>query len=252
MAIFLSHRTLSTLPAPPADPSSIIPGGQPGAAALAYLATDLNANEYTWNVNVVGGTHLTIMIRDKNGEIAYSAPITVSSYMPPAPQANTTGPGRWQRHVPHCCPFVGCFHSPRRFVGRQSPREFVGRQPSRRFVGCRAHWLVWRLGLFGRFGLQVGPCCRVVGPRRLFCPRPGRPSRRRRRWRWCRSPLLSTLSPSHSRCNVAFFSRRWRCLHALHNTPTLPRPGVGPQLDNCSVYSQSLMSLLLFSDFCWF
>ncbi|CAK9785497.1 hypothetical protein CC85DRAFT_286666 [Cutaneotrichosporon oleaginosum] len=58
---------------------SIIPGGQPGAAALKDLDTNLNVMQYTWNTDVVGGTHLTFKIVDKNGDIAYSAPITVQA-----------------------------------------------------------------------------------------------------------------------------------------------------------------------------
>lgn len=73
------HRTD---PSTNTDPSSIIPGGQTGAAALKDLETNLNVMQYTWNTDVVGGTHLTFKIVDKNGDISYSAPITVRS--PPA------------------------------------------------------------------------------------------------------------------------------------------------------------------------
>ncbi|GMK59873.1 hypothetical protein CspeluHIS016_0900900 [Cutaneotrichosporon spelunceum] len=58
---------------------SIIPGGQPGAAVIKDIDTNLNVMQYTWNTDVVGGTHLTFKIVDKDGNIAYSAPITVQA-----------------------------------------------------------------------------------------------------------------------------------------------------------------------------
>lgn len=75
------------MPLPPLDsnlltftpnPSSIIPGGQVGAAALKDLQTAANGNSYTWITDVVGGTYLTFKLVDKDGNIAYSAPLTVS------------------------------------------------------------------------------------------------------------------------------------------------------------------------------
>ncbi|BEI86055.1 hypothetical protein CcaverHIS002_0603420 [Cutaneotrichosporon cavernicola] len=58
---------------------SIIPGGQTGAAALQDINNNIDVMAYTWNTNVVGGTYLTFKLVDKNGDIAYSAPLTVQA-----------------------------------------------------------------------------------------------------------------------------------------------------------------------------
>jgi len=57
--------------------SDIIPGGQVSAAALEELATGLNDNTYTWNVNLAAQTSITVKITDSKGTIAYSSLETI-------------------------------------------------------------------------------------------------------------------------------------------------------------------------------
>ncbi|KAF8699081.1 hypothetical protein RHS03_07332, partial [Rhizoctonia solani] len=61
---------------------SVIPGGQPGAAALHDFGLQPEgATTLTWVVDQPAGTDITIQIKDKNGAVAYSAttPIQNSS-----------------------------------------------------------------------------------------------------------------------------------------------------------------------------
>ncbi|KAL5634738.1 hypothetical protein ACGC1H_002692 [Rhizoctonia solani] len=55
---------------------SIIPGGQPGAAALVDFGQQTGSS-LTWNVNLAAGTSITFQLRDSTGAVAYSAPATV-------------------------------------------------------------------------------------------------------------------------------------------------------------------------------
>ncbi|CAE6392940.1 unnamed protein product [Rhizoctonia solani] len=55
---------------------SIIPGGQPGAAALVDFGSQTGSS-LTWTVNIAAGTSLTFQLRDSTGAVAYSSPISV-------------------------------------------------------------------------------------------------------------------------------------------------------------------------------
>ncbi|KAG9089115.1 hypothetical protein FRC06_001713 [Ceratobasidium sp. 370] len=55
---------------------SIIPGGQPGAAALKDFGQQ-TGNSLTWNVDIPAGTSITLQLRDSTGVVAYSAPTTI-------------------------------------------------------------------------------------------------------------------------------------------------------------------------------
>ncbi|KAG9128089.1 hypothetical protein FRC07_004983 [Ceratobasidium sp. 392] len=57
---------------------SIIPGGQPGAAALHDFGQQ-SGNSLTWTVNIAAGTQITFQVRDSSGAVAYSAPSTIQS-----------------------------------------------------------------------------------------------------------------------------------------------------------------------------
>ncbi|TFK40370.1 hypothetical protein BDQ12DRAFT_772610 [Crucibulum laeve] len=54
---------------------SILPGNQPGAAALVDLGRQ-DGNSVTWTVNVAAGTSLGLTIRDSSGATAQSAAFT--------------------------------------------------------------------------------------------------------------------------------------------------------------------------------
>jgi len=55
---------------------SVIPGGQPSAAALQTFDTQ-NGNSLTWKVNQAAGTKLTFSVKDTTGAVAYSDIVTV-------------------------------------------------------------------------------------------------------------------------------------------------------------------------------
>ncbi|KAJ1307767.1 hypothetical protein OPQ81_001854 [Rhizoctonia solani] len=57
---------------------SIIPGGQPGAAALQDFGQQTGSS-LTWTVNIAAGTSITFQLRDSTGAVAYSAPTTIQS-----------------------------------------------------------------------------------------------------------------------------------------------------------------------------
>lgn len=59
--------------------SSVIPGGDVSAAALEYLESSTTSSSYTWTVNLVGGTYVTIKVTDSTGSNVYSAPLTIQS-----------------------------------------------------------------------------------------------------------------------------------------------------------------------------
>lgn len=55
---------------------SIIPGGQPSAAALQNLPTQ-DGTSYTWMVDVPAGTSITVKVVDSTGDVNYSDQITI-------------------------------------------------------------------------------------------------------------------------------------------------------------------------------
>jgi len=55
---------------------SILPGGQPGAAAVEDFGQQ-NGTSLTWNANVAAGTSLGLTLRDSTGATAESAAFTV-------------------------------------------------------------------------------------------------------------------------------------------------------------------------------
>ncbi|KAH7341549.1 hypothetical protein B0J17DRAFT_647074 [Rhizoctonia solani] len=57
---------------------SIIPGGQPGAAALQDFGQQ-TGQSLTWTVNIAAGTSITFQLRDSTGAVAYSSPISVQA-----------------------------------------------------------------------------------------------------------------------------------------------------------------------------
>ncbi|KAG8702899.1 hypothetical protein FRC09_004475 [Ceratobasidium sp. 395] len=57
---------------------SIIPGGQPGAAALKDFGQQ-TGNSLTWKVDMPAGQSITMQVRDSAGAVAYSAPATIQS-----------------------------------------------------------------------------------------------------------------------------------------------------------------------------
>ncbi|CAE6429646.1 unnamed protein product [Rhizoctonia solani] len=57
---------------------SIIPGGQPGAAALQDFGQQAGSS-LTWTVNIAAGTSITFQLRDSTGAVAYSSPISVQA-----------------------------------------------------------------------------------------------------------------------------------------------------------------------------
>ncbi|KAH8118063.1 hypothetical protein DFH11DRAFT_1541308 [Phellopilus nigrolimitatus] len=57
---------------------SVLPGGQPSAAALVTFP-ETNSTSTTWNVNVASGTSIGLTLRDSTGATAQSAPVTVQS-----------------------------------------------------------------------------------------------------------------------------------------------------------------------------
>ncbi|KAG8793551.1 hypothetical protein FRC12_002421 [Ceratobasidium sp. 428] len=57
---------------------SIIPGGQPGAAALHDFGQQ-TGNSLTWNVNIPAGQQITFQCRDSQGKVGYSAPANIQS-----------------------------------------------------------------------------------------------------------------------------------------------------------------------------
>ncbi|KAF8910669.1 hypothetical protein CPB84DRAFT_1743490 [Gymnopilus junonius] len=57
---------------------SIVPGNQPGAAALFDFGQQ-NGNSITWTVNVTAGTTLGLDLRDNTGTLAQSASFTIQS-----------------------------------------------------------------------------------------------------------------------------------------------------------------------------
>ncbi|PPQ69323.1 hypothetical protein CVT25_005924 [Psilocybe cyanescens] len=58
--------------------SSILPGGQPGAAALLDFGQQTGTS-LTWTVNITAGTSLGLVLRDSTGTVSQSAPFTVQS-----------------------------------------------------------------------------------------------------------------------------------------------------------------------------
>ncbi|WOO81654.1 uncharacterized protein LOC62_03G005177 [Vanrija pseudolonga] len=56
---------------------SAIPAGQTGAAAIANIAEGINANQFSWTVNLPVNTALTLKLVDATGNTAYTSPLTV-------------------------------------------------------------------------------------------------------------------------------------------------------------------------------
>ncbi|GAA96033.1 uncharacterized protein L969DRAFT_96755 [Mixia osmundae IAM 14324] len=56
---------------------SVIPGGQPSAAALESFPTQTAAGTYTWTVDLPVGTSCSLEIRDSTGAINYSQKFTI-------------------------------------------------------------------------------------------------------------------------------------------------------------------------------
>ncbi|KAG5637162.1 hypothetical protein H0H81_005565 [Sphagnurus paluster] len=56
---------------------SILPGNQPGAAALQTFPSS-SATSLTWNVNIAVGTSIGLSLRDSTGAVAQSAPFTIN------------------------------------------------------------------------------------------------------------------------------------------------------------------------------
>ncbi|KZO91561.1 hypothetical protein CALVIDRAFT_558083 [Calocera viscosa TUFC12733] len=58
---------------------SVLPGGQTSATALESFPTQTGTS-YTWpKVDIQGGTSITIQIRDGQGNIQYSSPVTIQA-----------------------------------------------------------------------------------------------------------------------------------------------------------------------------
>ncbi|WRT67183.1 uncharacterized protein IL334_004149 [Kwoniella shivajii] len=57
---------------------SILPGGQPSAAALENLP-NADTSPVTWTVDIASGTNITIKITDGSGNIAYSSAVVVQA-----------------------------------------------------------------------------------------------------------------------------------------------------------------------------
>lgn len=60
-------------------PSAVIPGGQPSAPALQTLADNTQDQTYVWTVSLAAGTSVTLRLTDANGDIKYSAPVTIQA-----------------------------------------------------------------------------------------------------------------------------------------------------------------------------
>ncbi|KAH8924107.1 hypothetical protein BT69DRAFT_1280885, partial [Atractiella rhizophila] len=56
---------------------SVIPGGQPSAAALVQFPDQTAAGSITWTVNIAAGTAITFAIRDGDGSTNYSDQLTI-------------------------------------------------------------------------------------------------------------------------------------------------------------------------------
>ncbi|KAF8339836.1 uncharacterized protein EI90DRAFT_3037941, partial [Cantharellus anzutake] len=57
---------------------SAIPGGQPGSAPIEDIITSSDQS-YSWLCNLAQGTYITLQIRDTQGNLQYSSPITVQN-----------------------------------------------------------------------------------------------------------------------------------------------------------------------------
>ncbi|RDB26383.1 hypothetical protein Hypma_006512 [Hypsizygus marmoreus] len=57
---------------------SAIPAGQPSAAAVKTFPTQ-NGNSFTWNVDLAGGTSITLSLKDSTGAQAFSDIVTIVS-----------------------------------------------------------------------------------------------------------------------------------------------------------------------------
>merc|ERR1711977_420531 len=57
---------------------SIIPGGQPSAAALESFATQTGMS-YTWMVDIAAGTSVTVKVVDSTGDTNYSDQVTIQA-----------------------------------------------------------------------------------------------------------------------------------------------------------------------------
>ncbi|WWD04970.1 hypothetical protein V865_003041 [Kwoniella europaea PYCC6329] len=58
---------------------SVIPGGQPSAAALETINDNESGNSLTWTVDIAANTEITIKLTDSTGAIQYSSPVTIQS-----------------------------------------------------------------------------------------------------------------------------------------------------------------------------
>eukprot|EP01097_Dermamoeba_algensis_P002826 TRINITY_DN2119_c0_g2_i1.p1 TRINITY_DN2119_c0_g2~~TRINITY_DN2119_c0_g2_i1.p1 ORF type:complete len:182 (+),score=27.26 TRINITY_DN2119_c0_g2_i1:193-738(+) len=57
---------------------SIIPGSQPGAAALKEFPSTTSTSQ-VWTVDIAQGTPITIQVRDSTGALQYSSAITIQN-----------------------------------------------------------------------------------------------------------------------------------------------------------------------------
>lgn len=57
---------------------SIIPGQQPGAAALKEFASQTGTS-LTWNVDLIANTYITFQIRDSTGAVQYSSAVSIQT-----------------------------------------------------------------------------------------------------------------------------------------------------------------------------
>lgn len=62
---------------------SILPGGQTGAPPLMDFG-EQTGSSITWIANILAGTSITFQIRDSQGAIAFSSPVTVQSSPDPS------------------------------------------------------------------------------------------------------------------------------------------------------------------------
>jgi hypothetical protein len=57
---------------------SILPGNQPGAAALVDFGRQ-EGNSLTWTANLAAGTSIFLQVRDSNGAVGQSGTISIQS-----------------------------------------------------------------------------------------------------------------------------------------------------------------------------
>ncbi|KAF8322571.1 hypothetical protein DL93DRAFT_1020752 [Clavulina sp. PMI_390] len=55
----------------------VLPGGQASGTPVETIVSGTNATTYPWLVNLDAGSYITLEIRDNNGNLQYTSPITV-------------------------------------------------------------------------------------------------------------------------------------------------------------------------------